>query len=127
MKNLLLLISLIFLIHSGVFSQQTNRTSDAKNQAKQKLQGIVDRLNKGENFTTLAILYSDDSNSAPNGGCHDSLKRGFFLPAFDAVAFNLKPGEISTIFETLFGYEIVLCRAKRGEEIDACHILIRPK
>ncbi len=127
MKNVLLLFTIICLLSSGLFSQQTDLSTDSKNLAKQKIQEIKNRLDKGENFSNLALLYSDDSNTASNGGCHDSLKRGFFLPAFDAVAFNLKPGELSSIFETIFGYEIVLCRAKRGEEIDVCHILIRPK
>jgi peptidyl-prolyl cis-trans isomerase SurA len=126
LKNKFLLFAMTLLIPLGVFSQQPGISPDARNQAKQKLQRIKDRITKGENFNTLAIMYSDDQGTSANGGCHDSLKRGFFLPAVDSVAFRLKPGELSEVFETIFGFEIVLCKARRGEEMDFCHILIRP-
>ena len=100
---------------------------EAKKEAKEKLEKIRERIMKGEDFSVLAALYSDDAGSAPKGGCYDSLRRGVFLPEFEAVAFQLKPKEISRVFETTFGYHIVLLRAKRGEEVDVCHILVTPK
>jgi len=102
-------------------------TAEAKNEAKQRLQKLKDRITKGEDFSVLAALYSEDPGSAAKGGCYDSLKRGVFVPEFEAVAFQLKPNEVSTVFETTFGYHIVLLRAKRGDEVDVCHILITPK
>ncbi|MFI5151667.1 MAG: peptidylprolyl isomerase, partial [Bacteroidia bacterium] len=55
------------------------------------------------------------------------LRRGVFVPEIEVVAFRMKVGEISEIFETQFGYHIILLRARRGEEVDVCHILIIPK
>jgi peptidyl-prolyl cis-trans isomerase SurA len=46
---------------------------------------------------------------------------------FDAVSYNLEVGEISKPFRTEFGYHIVQLQAKRGEELDLRHILVKPK
>ena len=50
-----------------------------------------------------------------------------FVKEFEAIAFNLKRGEISDPFKTEFGYHIVQLLEKRGEELDLRHILIKPK
>jgi len=117
--------SLVAKIHSLVPGY--NGSPEAKEKAKQKLQAIKDRIAKGEDFGQLAKQYSDDPGSAANGGNYDSLKPGAFVPEFDKIAFQLKPGEVSDIFETPYGFHIVMCRAKRGDEIDVSHILIVPK
>lgn len=102
-------------------------SEEAKTRAKQRLQAIKDRITKGENFNALATMYSDDPGSRNYGGCYDSIKHGVFVPEFEAAAFKLKVNEVSDIFETQYGYHIILLRARRGEEVDVCHILIIPK
>lgn len=102
-------------------------SDDAKVRAKQRLQAIKDRITKGENFNALATMYSDDPGSRNYGGCYDSIKHGVFVPEFEAAAFKLKVNKVSDIFETKYGYHIVLLRAKRPDEVDVCHILIIPK
>jgi peptidyl-prolyl cis-trans isomerase SurA len=103
-------------------------SSAAKKEAKDRLQALRDRIVKGEDFTVLAALYSEDPGSAAKGGCYDSLRRGVFVPEFDAVAFQLKPGEVSMVYEMPpYGYDIAMLRSKRGELVDVCHILIAPK
>jgi hypothetical protein len=104
-----------------------NGSPEAKEQAKKRLQLMREKIVEGANFNEMARKYSDDPGSRNNGGCYDSLKVGVFVPEFDAVAFKLKPDEVSEVFETQFGFHIVLCRARHGEEIDICHILIIPK
>jgi peptidyl-prolyl cis-trans isomerase SurA len=100
---------------------------EAKQEAKDRLQKLRDRIEKGEDFAVLAALYSEDPGSAVKGGNYDTLKRGMFVPEFEAVAFQLKLNEVSKVFETSFGYHIVQLLAKRGEEIGVRHILITPK
>jgi len=72
-------------------------------------------------------LYSEDPGSNRNGGEYKGIKRGQFVKEFDAVSYNLAIGEISKPFRTEFGYHIVQLQAKRGEELDLRHILVKPK
>lgn len=100
---------------------------ESKEAARAKLKELKERVENGSNFATLAVLYSEDPGSAKNGGEYKNIKRGQFQKEFEAVAFNLKKGEVSEPFETIFGYHIVQLLAKRGEELDLRHILIKPK
>ena len=102
-------------------------TPEAKKEAKEKIEGLRQRILKGENFVTLAALYSEDLYSAKKGGEYDTLHRGQFVPEFDAVAFRLKEKEISEVFETVYGFHFMQLLAKRGEVVDVRHILISPK
>ncbi len=96
-------------------------------EAKNRLLELKQRVEDGSSFSTLAVLYSEDPGSAKNGGKYESIKRGQFVKEFEAVAFNLKEGEISLPFKTEFGYHIVQLLKRRGEELDLRHILIKPK
>ncbi len=80
-----------------------------------------------EDFETLAVLYSDDPGSSSKGGNLGMQSRGTWVPEFDAVAFNLDEGEISTPFKTDYGWHIMQMVERRGEMYDANHILIVPK
>ena len=102
-------------------------TLEAKRIAREKLQGYREQIVNGKDFAAFAALYSEDPGSASKGGEYDSLKRGVFVPEFEAVAFQLKPNEISQVFETNFGFHIIQLLARRGEEVDLRHILITPK
>lgn len=100
---------------------------EAKEEAIDRLAGFKERINNGSSFSTLAVLYSEDPGSAKNGGEYLGIKRGQFVKEFEAVAFNLKAGEISKPFKTEYGYHIVQLQRRRGEELDLRHILIKPK
>jgi peptidyl-prolyl cis-trans isomerase SurA len=63
----------------------------------------------------------------PQGGVYKNIKKGTFSPEFDAVAFKVKVGDISEIYETKWGYNILQVDARRGDEIDVRQILIMPK
>jgi peptidyl-prolyl cis-trans isomerase SurA len=100
----------------------------AKAEARAKLVGIRKSIvNDGESFAVLATLYSEDPGSATKGGCYENIGRGQFVPEFEAAAFRLKPGEISEVIETVYGYHIIKLIARRGDFFDVCHILISPK
>lgn len=98
---------------------------EAKSEAKSKLEELRARVAKGEDFGTLAILYSQDG-SAKSGGELGFVGRGSLVKAFEAVAFKLKPGELSQIVETEFGFHIVQLVERRGEQVNVRHILIKP-
>lgn len=92
-----------------------------------RLKEFRDRIQKGESFTTLAVLYSEDKGSAPKGGVLGMTPRSQLAPEFAAVAFNLKGNEISRVVKTEFGYHIIQLIDRRGDVINVRHILLSPK
>ena len=75
-------------------------------------------------FEEAAKKYSEDS-SAENGGDLGYSSRGDFVPEFEAVAYNLSPGEISEPVKSQFGYHIIKLIEKNGDKIRSSHILIK--
>jgi peptidyl-prolyl cis-trans isomerase SurA len=75
-------------------------TEKEKLAVKAKLNELRERVLKGDKFSTLAVLYSEDAQSATKGGELGFLGRGDLVPEFSAVAFKLKDGEVSKIIET---------------------------
>lgn len=96
---------------------------------KARLRDFTDKVNKGESdFSTLAILYSEDKGSAVRGGEIGFLGRGHLEPEYATVAFNMnEPGKVSKIVETQYGFHIIQLIEKRGDRINTRHILLRPK
>lgn len=95
---------------------------------KARLRDYADRVNRGEaEFSTLAILYSEDGSSV-RGGEIGFMGRGHLEPEYAAVAFNLNdPKKVSKIVQTQYGYHIIQLIEKRGDRINTRHILLRPK
>ncbi len=100
---------------------------EEKLRVKEKLLDLRKRILNGESFSTMAILYSEDPGSAKKGGELGFYGRGQLYPQFEAVAFKLKPGEISDIVETKAGYHIIQMIARKGDYINVRHILMIPK
>lgn len=96
---------------------------------KSRLRQYADRVNKGESdFSTLAILYSEDPGSSVRGGEIGFMGRGHLEPEYAAVAFNLNDSKkVSKIVETQYGYHIIQLIEKRGDRVNTRHILLRPK
>lgn len=84
-----------------------------KEDAQKKAQSILDRVQKGEDFAKLAKENSDDPGSKDNGGEYDFFGRGKMVPEFEKAAFALKPGEVSGLVETQFGFHIIKLEARR--------------
>ncbi len=76
---------------------------ERKQKARDKIQGILDRIRNGEDFAELARQYSEDSGNAQDGGELHYFKREDFAPGFSAAAFALGESEVSDIVETVFG------------------------
>ncbi len=102
-------------------------TEKEKLAVKEKLNGLRDRILKGDKFSTLAVLYSEDPGSSTKGGELGFVGRADLVPEFAAVAFKLKDGEVSKIVETEYGYHIIQLIERRGEQINIRHILITPQ
>jgi len=100
---------------------------DEKLAVKQRLYDLRQRILNGERFSTLAVLYSEDPGSARKGGELGFYGRGELYPEFEAVAFNLKDGEISEIVETEAGFHIIQMIGRRGEYVNVRHILLVAK
>lgn len=119
------------LISSEVELQQITMkpvfSPEAKQLAKETLEGYRQRVLNGEKMSTLARLYSEDPGSAAEGGLIGNVARGLYDPAFEAVAFSLKTGEVSKVFESSFGFHFIQLIQRKGDLVDLRHILVMPK
>ena len=86
----------------------------------------VKLLNKELSFGDAALNYSQDPGSKNSNGSLGFVRRGTLVTEFEAVAFNLKPGEISAPIKTEFGYHIIETEEIRGDRIKVRHILMTP-
>lgn len=98
--------------------------ADAKKKAEDVLAEVKKDLNK---FAELAKKYSQDEQSAQQGGELGKFTKGKMVPEFENAAFALKPGEVSGIVKTEYGYHIIQVEANDGNEVQARHILIKTK
>jgi peptidyl-prolyl cis-trans isomerase C len=78
-----------------------------KDEAKKKIEQVLNRLKAGEDFAALAKEVSEDANSKNNGGDLDYISKGQAPQSFEDAAFALKKGEISNIVTTDSGYHII--------------------
>lgn len=101
-------------------------TPEEKEVAKEQCEELRERVLKGEDMSTLAILYSGDPGSAKNGGEYKNVRKGEFAPEFEKVAYSLKDSEISPVFQTQYGYHFIKLIHRHGELVDLRHILIIP-
>lgn len=95
--------------------------------AKEKLEGIAQKIFSGEeSFEAMAMKYSMDPGSGARGGDLGFAKRGSYVPEFEAAVFSLKEGEYSEIVETEYGFHLIKQLERRGNNVRARHILIKP-
>lgn len=96
---------------------------------KDRLREFSERVNSGSTeFSVLARLYSEDTESAKRGGELGFMGKGQLVPEFANVAFNLTdPKRVSRVVESEFGFHIIQLIEKRGDRINCRHILMKPK
>ena len=96
---------------------------------KQRLREFTERIQNGTaDFSMLARLYSEDTESAKRGGELGFVGKGQLVPEFAEVAFNLNdPKRVSRVVQTEYGYHIIQLIEKKGDRINCRHILLRPR
>ena len=77
-----------------------------RKKARAEIDGVLKQARSGADFAKLAQEHSQDG-SAAQGGDLSYFPRGQMVPAFEKVAFELKPGQISDVVQTQFGYHII--------------------
>jgi len=98
---------------------------------------LVERTRSGADFAELANEYTDDPGNTDGNGIRQGGNLGFFakgrmIPAFEEVAFSLKPGEISDPVITRFGCHVIKVDSirykqddpKTIDQVKARHILL---
>ena len=94
-----------------------NADAATKQQAKTKAETLLNDLKGGKDFAEAAKANSQDPGSAPNGGDLGYFEQGQMVPPFEQAAFALKPGEMSDIVETQFGYHIIKVADKQNSRV----------
>lgn len=96
-----------------------------KESFRDKAEALRLRIKGGEDFATLARLYSQDPGSAKEGGELGFMDRTGLVKEFAAMAFKLKSGELSPAFETEYGFHVLQVIERRGEQVNVRHILVK--
>lgn len=112
----------ILSIEPAVSLEETERI-------KGRLREFTDRVHAGTaDFSMLARLYSEDTESAKRGGELGFVGRGQLVSEFADVAFNLTdPKRVSRVVQTEYGFHIIQLIEKKGERINCRHILLKPR
>lgn len=105
------------------------RISDTeKERIRNRLRQFRDDILEGkQSFNTLAVLYSEDPGTAAKGGELGYMSKNQLTPEFAEAAFSLKPGRISKIVESEYGFHIIQYIDRQGDKVNVRHILLRPR
>ncbi len=112
-----------------IITQEPRIPQEEINRVKNQLRDFTEQVNSGKTqFSTLALLYSEDTGSARQGGELGFMGRGELVSEYANVAFNLTdPKKISKIVESEYGFHIIQLIEKRGDRVNTRHILMKPK
>lgn len=102
-------------------------SQEQEEEIKERLRGFKKRVDAGEDFGTLAYLYSQDPGSAENNGELGFLDRTELVPEFANAATGLTKGQVSDIVKTEYGYHIIQMIDRKGDRINVRHILLIPQ
>jgi len=99
--------------HILIMPESKSATEEGKlklspdHEAKKLAEALLGRIRAGEDFAKLAKEYSDDPGSSGNGGDLGFFSTGSMVPEFEDAAFALKPGEVSGVIKSPYGYHII--------------------
>jgi len=100
--------------------EQVNKTQEFLRKLRQNI------LDKKISFEEAARTYSQDPGSKTNGGSLGFVRRGGLVVPYEAAAFTLSPGQISSPVKSEFGYHIIETQEIRGDRIKTRHVLMSP-
>ncbi|HEX5724310.1 MAG TPA: peptidylprolyl isomerase [Longimicrobiaceae bacterium] len=104
---------------------QPHPSDSAKATARRRAEEVLAELRAGGDFEVLARRYSDDP-SKERGGDLGWFREGQMVRPFEQAVYAMRPGQVSPVVETEYGYHIIRLEKIRGPERQARHILIRP-
>jgi len=78
-----------------------------REQARAVAEKVLERAKAGDDFSRLAVDYSDEPGAAQRGGSLGRFGHGQMVRAFEDAAFALEVGGVSDIVETSFGYHVI--------------------
>ncbi len=90
-----------------LFTVAADADAKTKDAARAKAADILKQIKSGQDFAALAQKHSQDPGTAPAGGDLNFFGRGQMVPAFEEAAFALKPGEVSGVVESPFGFHVI--------------------
>jgi peptidyl-prolyl cis-trans isomerase SurA len=105
---------------------RTLPTAEAKQVALAKADSVLRELRAGADFAAAARRFSADSGTRAEGGELGWFRRGHMVREFESVAFRLRPGQVSNVVETPYGYHIIQVERIEPGEVKARHILFAP-
>lgn len=88
-------------------------------EVRAKAEQVLKQIQAGGDFAELARKYSEDTGSAQQGGNLGPFTRGRMVREFENVAFSLKPGEVSGLVRTQFGYHIIKVLSREVPTLEA--------
>lgn len=105
------------------------KSDSAKMEIKKKMEDVLAKAKKGEDFGELAKKYSEDPGSKEKGGLYEDFTRGRMVKPFEDASFDLPIGAISDLVETRYGYHIVkvIDRKKETRSLEEVHDQIKSK
>lgn len=105
-------------VHARHILFRVNDPNDqaASKAAEDKVKGTIDRIKKGEDFTTLAKALTEDPSGKQDGGDLGYFTRDQMVPEFSEVAFKLEKGQVSDPVKTQFGWHVLKVEDKRMRE-----------
>ena len=127
MKHLALFLLLCPSLVSVPVQPALHRSAETvilKKDARKLAEYYRQRVLKGESMASIAKLYSEDPGSSANGGQYDNIVPGMMVREFEKVAYSLKPGDISEVFETQFGFHFIQLISRKEDKLSLRHVLI---
>ncbi|MEE8116276.1 MAG: peptidylprolyl isomerase [Gemmatimonadales bacterium] len=105
---------------------QPEASPEAEAEARARADSVLAELRNGADFATAARRFSDDSTTREQGGELGWFRRGRMVREFERIAFRLRPGQISNLVRTPFGFHIIQVQRVEPAEVQARHILFTP-
>lgn len=97
----------ILVAFKGSPAAQTGKKELTEEEAKAKAEDIRKQIEGGADFAALAKKESDDTGSGAQGGDLGSFSHGQMVPEFEKAAFAAKPGELTPVVRTQYGYHVI--------------------
>jgi peptidyl-prolyl cis-trans isomerase D len=100
-----------------ILLKTTDKSKAEVDKLKAQAEDLLKQIKAGANFADLAKKYSEDTGSAAKGGDLDWITRGQTVPEFEKAAFSLKPGQVSDVITTMYGFHILKIEAHENARL----------